>query len=119
MALPQGLALPPVPERLLSSPIDAYSGTSGICPKIDSVDGYCCDHGGGHTGHLSTPDLASQYHFLAPGQPLAPSGEPPGLPEGLLMWVFPRPRPRIGLFGSPSCIFLGCSGVDLPMLIVP
>ena len=88
MALPQGLALPPVPKRLPSSPVDAYLETLGFSPKIDSVDGYCHNHEGGHVGHLSTPDLASQYHFLAPGQPLAPSGELP-LP--------PRGPPHVGL----------------------
>ena len=82
MALPQGLALPPVPERLPFSPANAYLGTSGICPKINSMDSYCCDHRDRPIGHLSTPDLASQYHFLAPGQPLAPSGEMPWPPRG-------------------------------------
>ena len=46
------------------------------------MDGYHCDYGGKHVGHLSAPDLVSQYHFLAPGQPLAPSGKPPWLPRG-------------------------------------
>ena len=89
MAFPQGLALPPVPKRLPFSPVKAYLGTSVVCPKIDSADGYCCDYRSRHIGHLLNPDLVSQHHFLAPGQPLAPSDEllwPPGGPPhaGLL-----------------------------------
>ena len=61
MAFPQDPVLPLVPERLLSSPADAYLGTLDVYPKINSMDGYCCDHGGRDIGHLSTPDLASQY----------------------------------------------------------
>ena len=33
MALPQGPALPPVPKRLFSSPVNAYSGTSECLSK--------------------------------------------------------------------------------------
>ena len=76
MAFPQGLALPLVPERLLSSPVDAYSGTSDVYPKINSVGGYCCDYGDGGIGHSLPPNLASQYYFPAAGQPLVPAGEP-------------------------------------------
>ena len=91
MAFPQGLALPLVPEKLFSSPVNAYLGTSDVYQKINSVGSYCCDYGGGDIGHPSTPDVASQYCFVAPGQPLAPSGEPP--------WPFRGP-PHVGFPSS-------------------
>ena len=74
---PQGPVPPLSPRRLPFSPVNAYLGTLGICPNINSVDGYCYNHGGSHVGYLATPDLAYQYHFLAPGKPLVPSGELP------------------------------------------
>ena len=77
MAFPQGLALPLVPKSLPFSPVKAYLGTSVICPQINSMGGYHCNYGSGHIGHPSTPDLVSQCHFLAPEQPLAPSGRLP------------------------------------------
>ena len=83
MAFPQGLAPPLATKRLPSSPVKAYSGTLVICPKIGSMGGYCCKYGGRLIGHLSTPGIVSQYHFLAPGQPLVPSGGLPWLPRGL------------------------------------
>ena len=58
MAFPQGPALLLVPEKLLSSPVDTYSGTLDVYPKINSVGGYCCDYGGGDIGHPSTSNLA-------------------------------------------------------------
>ena len=59
MAFPQGLALPLDPKRLLSSPVNAYLGTSDVYPKINSVGGYCYNYGGGDIGHPSTPNIAS------------------------------------------------------------
>ena len=59
MAFPQGLALLLVPKKLLSSLVDAYSETSDVYPKIDSMGSYCCDYGGGDIGHASSPNLAS------------------------------------------------------------
>ena len=61
MAFPPDLALPLVPKRLLSSPVDAYSGTPDIDPKIDSEGGYCCNYGGGGVSHPLALNLASQY----------------------------------------------------------
>ena len=90
MAFPWGPLLPPVPERLLFSPADAYSGTLGIYPRIDSMGSYCCNHGDEHIVH----PLTSQCHLLTPQQPLTPSSRPSlplrGIPhEGLPpFWIW-------------------------------
>ena len=91
MAFLQGPVLPLVPQRLLSSPVGAYLGTLDVYPKIDSMGSYCCNYRGGDIGHPSTPNLASQYCFLALRQPLAPSGELP--------WPLRGP-PHVGLPSS-------------------
>ena len=70
------LALPLIPNRLLSSLVDACLGTSDIYLKIDSMGSYCCNHGVGVLGIPCPPDLASQCYIPACGQPPVPTGEP-------------------------------------------
>ena len=83
------LAPPPVPKRLPSSLAYACSGTSGICPRTDSMGSYCCNHGARDIGYPLPPYLASQCHIPAHGQPPV-------------------------LVGEPFCPLRGPYGVDLP-----
>ena len=85
------LALPLVPKSLLSSLVNACSGTSNVYPKIDSLGSCCCDHGSGSIGHPLPPDLASWHHIPACGQPLVPTGEP--------FWPLRKPH-HVGLPSS-------------------
>ena len=116
---PQGLVQPPVPRRSPYSPVEFYSGTLIVCPKISSTGSYCCDYGGRLAGHLSTLSLISQYHFLALWQPLVPSGGLPWHPRGLPHVVPPPSRPRPRFVDSLSCVFFCCDGINPPMQMVP
>ena len=85
MAFPQSLVLPPVPERLLFSPADAYMGMSGIYPRIGSMGRYYCNHRDEHVAH----PLTCQCRLLTPQQLLIPLVGCHHLSEGFLMRVFP------------------------------